>query len=151
MLAMLFDSSGPTVIQDISPSNANQDTSVYFPEVGYQYYQAVITIAAYPDPLSGDSANLNYTYWADGTGIREGVAGPRVDLWSAGDRVFLGLPADAELSLRVYDVGGRMIQELHEGLLPAGRHEFALKPRARGISLVVLRHAGKTFTLKVVH
>lgn len=151
LLAMLFDSSGPTVVQDVSPSNSAQDTSVYLPGVGYQYWQAVIAIAGYPYPLSGDSSNLSYTYWADGTGVNEDMARPRIDFWSVGNMVFLNLSADTDLSLRVYDVGGRMIQELQGGALPAGKHEFTLNPRARGVLLVVLRHDGGTLTLKIVH
>ncbi len=151
LLAMLFDSSGPTVVQDISPSNASQDTSVYLPGVGYQYWQAVIAIAGYPDPLSGDSSNLSYTYWADGTSVSENKSEPCVGFWYAGNTIFLSLPADADVSLRVYDVGGRMIQNLHGGMLPAGKHEFALGPRARGVRLVVLRHDGKVQSLKIVN
>ncbi len=151
LLAMLFDSSGPTVVQNISPSNSNQDTSVYFPGVGYQYWQAVIAIAGYPYPLSGDSANISYTYWADGTGVMENPSRSSVGFWSAGTTVFLSLPADADLSLRAYDVGGRMIQELHGGALTAGKHEFNLGPRARGVMMVVLRYEGETHTLKILH
>ena len=151
LLAMLFDSSGPTVVQDISPSNTGQDTSVYLPGVGYQYWQAVIAIAGYPYPLSGDSSNLSYTYWADGTGVEEAEAGRRIDFWSAGSRVFLSLPVDADVSLRVYDIEGRMIQDMHEGDLSSGKHEFTLNQPTRGIRIVVLRQDGETHTLKIVN
>ncbi|MEO0180666.1 MAG: hypothetical protein ABIM74_01585 [candidate division WOR-3 bacterium] len=151
LLAMLFDSSGPTMIYDISPSNANQDTTVYFSEVGYQYYKAVIAIAGYPDPLSGDSSNQSYTFWANGTGTDEGSRSEKLRFWSDGKGVFLGLPYEEAVSIRVYDAGGRMIQGLHEGTLAAGNHEFTLDPWPRGIRFVVLRYEGKNLSLKIVH
>lgn len=42
----------------------------------------------------------------------------------------LDLPADAVVTLDVYDVAGRRVAALHDGPLAAGRHRFALAPGA---------------------
>ncbi len=150
--AMLFDSSGPTQVVDISPGNSQQDTSVFFPDVGSQFYQAVISIAAYPEPLSGDSSACTYTYWADQTDVAETHPGQRLQFRSVKPgEINLILPEKTRISLDVYDASGRLVSRLFHGHLESGEHTFAFNPSAKGVYLAVLGVHGETRTLKLLY
>ncbi|MBK7867981.1 MAG: T9SS type A sorting domain-containing protein [Ignavibacteriales bacterium] len=57
------------------------------------------------------------------------------------------LPEDGETKLTVYDTQGRVVEELHNGSLPAGEHSFAFPSKvnlpASGVYFYELRFNGK--------
>lgn len=63
----------------------------------------------------------------------------------------LGEPASTRLA--VFDVAGRLVDTLHEGALPAGRHLFRWEPgsRAGGLYLIQAQVAGRNQTRRVLY
>jgi hypothetical protein len=63
------------------------------------------------------------------------------------------LPVQAEVVLEVYDVLGRRVAVLVNGLMPAGRYEvrFDASGLSSGVYLGVLRAPGRVHTHKMMH
>jgi len=77
-------------------------------------------------------------------------AAPATSLDLAGQGVSVTLAAPGRATLRVYDVSGRLLAELHNGWMSAGAHRFAigsLRPAA-GMFIVSLAVDGKTSLVK---
>ncbi|MEO0141220.1 MAG: hypothetical protein ABIM88_06730, partial [candidate division WOR-3 bacterium] len=67
-----------------------------------------------------------------------------------GNGLYLFLSSDAMVSLRLYDVGGKMILDLYDGLLSKGGHTFIPGVKPGGIYLGVLRYQGGIKTAKLI-
>lgn len=77
-------------------------------------------------------------------------ATPTTAIDIAGQGVLVTLAAPGHATLRVYDVSGRLLAELHNGWMSAGAHRFAigsLRPAA-GMFIVSLAVDGKTSLVK---
>jgi len=71
--------------------------------------------------------------------------------------IIFSLPDDGMTRLAVFDAAGRLVRELHAGILPAGGHEFVWDggddrglPAASGVYFARLRHGGRCDALKLV-
>jgi hypothetical protein len=75
----------------------------------------------------------------------------RPNPFSGGTSFRLSLPRSAAVSLRVYDVSGRLVETVVDGQLPAGHHGFMW--RADGVSpglyMAILEVGGERFTRKL--
>ncbi|MEO0146420.1 MAG: hypothetical protein ABIM19_06270 [candidate division WOR-3 bacterium] len=60
------------------------------------------------------------------------------------------MPIQTQVSLSLYDAGGRLVQNLYEGIVSAGAHTFIPKPEGRGVYLAVLRYPGGIKRIKMV-
>ncbi|MEO0192193.1 MAG: T9SS type A sorting domain-containing protein, partial [candidate division WOR-3 bacterium] len=58
-------------------------------------------------------------------------------------------PADFDISLCLYDVGGRLVQNLYSGSLGAGDHAFIPNMGTKGVYIVVLKYQSGAKTLKI--
>ncbi len=67
-----------------------------------------------------------------------------------GKGLYLFLSQETPVSVSLYDAGGRLAQNLYDGLLYPGAHTFIPKTDARGVYLAVLRYPGGTRTVKLV-
>ncbi|MEO0211222.1 MAG: PQQ-binding-like beta-propeller repeat protein [candidate division WOR-3 bacterium] len=83
-----------------------------------------------------------------GAGENGGLNAIEFRPWGRGVSLFL--PAEAWVSLSLYDAGGRLIQNLYDGLLAPGTHTFIPKTGIRGVHLAVLRYQGRTRTVKLI-
>jgi hypothetical protein len=68
----------------------------------------------------------------------------------AGQSIYLFMPTSAQVSLRLYDAQGRLVQRLCEGVLASGGHTFNPALEAKGVYMAVMRYQGKTITAKVI-
>ena len=57
--------------------------------------------------------------------IEFGLGRPAPNPATGANRIAFGLPAEARVRLAIYDVRGRLVRPLVDGVLPAGRHERA--------------------------
>lgn len=67
-----------------------------------------------------------------------------------GKGLYLFTPIQAQVSLSLYDAGGRLVQNLYDGPLAPGAHTFMPATGARGVYVAVLRYQGGTRTVKLV-
>ncbi len=68
----------------------------------------------------------------------------------AGPGIFVTLAAPGRATLRMYDVSGRLLAELHNGWMAAGVHRFAIgssRPAA-GMFIIKLEVDGKMSLVK---
>jgi len=67
-------------------------------------------------------------------------------------RISFSLPAEQKISLKVFDILGREIAELFNGIMPAGIHdaEFSASSLSSGIYFYVLNTENKTMTKKMM-
>ena len=92
-------------------------------------------------------------YGASGCGVlslEEGSARSSLDFKLLGKSVYLFLPKATQVSLKAYDISGKLVRVLYEGLLRQGGHAFAFNPKRRGVYLVVLEAPEGTRSLKLV-
>lgn len=93
----------------------------------------------------------NGFYRADfqGMPVNENLGGPgKMDAWVSGDRLFLNLPQATTVSVRIYDVSGRMREESFAGELPGGLSYLDLpKSTPSGVYMVRV-DAGSSRVLK---
>ncbi len=93
----------------------------------------------------------NGFYRADfqGMPINENLTGPgMMSAWVSGDKLFLNLPQATSVSIRIYDVSGRMREEMFNGGLPGGLNSLELpKSMPSGVYMVKV-DAGDTRVLK---
>jgi hypothetical protein len=62
-----------------------------------------------------------------------------------------GLPREGRVRLAIYDLGGRRVATLVDGVQPAGMHEIAFRPVRRGAAQVYFYRyegAGRVLTGK---
>jgi outer membrane protein assembly factor BamB len=62
----------------------------------------------------------------------------------------LFMPQQAQVSLRIYDAQGRLIQRVYEGVLKPGTYTFIPELEAEGVYLAVLRYREGMKTLRIV-
>lgn len=103
-------------------------------------YEATLTLTAGDEALPGAStpAALTVTLRArvlGNSGVGDGPTAlrflpPRPNPARGATALAFELPAEAPVSLAVYDLGGRRVALLHEGSLGAGRHELRWIPRS---------------------
>ncbi len=85
-----------------------------------------------------------------------GVVGAEEDgrnetVFTATGRVlYLFLSTDSHVSIELYDVSGRLVRKLYDGILTQGEHTFTPNIRAKGIYLAVLRCDGRSETTKLL-
>ena len=99
--------------------------------------------------LLGTVGNGYYRANFQGTDLRENPAGQtRMSAWVSGDRLFLSLPKTGAVSVRIYDVSGRMRADLFSGELPSGLSSLEL-PGSMPSGVYMLRvDAGELRILK---
>jgi outer membrane protein assembly factor BamB len=73
-----------------------------------------------------------------------------VELRPARKGIYVFMPKDDRISLRLYDPQGRLVQDLYEGILGQGGHTFSPNLGSGRVYLVVLSHPGGTRTAKLV-
>lgn len=78
---------------------------------------------------------------------------PAPNPFNPATEVALVLGGPASLRLAVYDLAGRIVADLHDGPLPAGRHVFRWEPgaAAAGVYLLQARAGGRTQTRRVLY
>lgn len=77
--------------------------------------------------LLGTLGNGYFRANFQGVAVNENTAGPgKLSSWVSGDRLFLSLPQATHLSVRIYDVSGRMRGEIFNGELPGGLNSLEL-------------------------
>ena len=105
----------------------------YIGNIGF-YPDSVITSDDFPfvklpgDGIAGGSGNWTVTGWEEPAPASE-VSEPLVmDTWpnplNPSSRVRLQLKQAADLEVAVYDIRGRLVENLHSGFMPAGECEF---------------------------
>ena len=82
--------------------------------------------------------------------LEESSAGIGVEFKLLGRSVYLFLPKATQVCLKAYDISGKLVQVLYDGLLSQGGHAFALNPKRRGVYLVVLETPEGVRSLKLV-
>ena len=89
--------------------------------------------------LLGTLGNSYYRANFQGVPANENLAGPdRMSSWVSGDRLFLNLPQATAVSVRIYDVSGRMRNQLFAGELPGGLNSLEL-PRSMPSGVYMVR------------
>ncbi|MEO0145207.1 MAG: T9SS type A sorting domain-containing protein [candidate division WOR-3 bacterium] len=74
-----------------------------------------------------------------------------MDAWVSGNKLFLNLPETRHVSIRIYDVSGRMVKDAFKGELPRGQSTLDLpKTMATGVYMVKL-DAGTRVVLKWIN
>jgi hypothetical protein len=105
-------------------------------------------VRSLPDsiPVTANAALLAYTRATVAgqsvslqPGQRQGGVAARLTL-TAG-QVSIALGVAAPLTLDLVDTRGRLVERVHSGVLPEGRHAFKLPATSRGVHYVVLRDA----------
>jgi len=142
--------------------NTENGTALWKKAVGWDVH------AAFTGDIDGDGCIevLNgtadgYLYALEDPGNEQGCGDLYTDTWEkavAGGFEFraksqglcLFLPEQAQVSLSLYDASGRLVQNLYDGLLPAGGHSFIPSTGARGVYLAVLVYPEGVQTVKLV-
>ncbi len=100
-------------------------------------------IRAFDDPEDTHDCGLLY----GGEGPR-GKGSPDIRLVET--KVQLYMPNENTVSLRLYDISGKINQRIYEGFLGQGEHAFVLNPDANGVYIVVLIYPGGTKTATAI-
>lgn len=79
----------------------------------------------------------------------EGIAGG-LEFRVMGKGFYLFVPNQAKVSLSLYDVSGKLVQGLYNGVLSPGGHTFIPTTKTKGVYLVVLMYSVGMKTLKIV-
>jgi len=84
-----------------------------------------------------------------GASVRENLSGQnRMSAWISGDRLFLNLPNAGVVSVRIYDVSGRMREEVFSGELQGGLNSLELPGSIPSGVYIVKVDAGELRILK---
>jgi outer membrane protein assembly factor BamB len=82
--------------------------------------------------------------------VEEDDLGKGLEFRTMGSGIYLFMPKEAQVSLTVYDVQGRVVQRLYDGVLSQGGHTFNSKLEAKGIYIVILKYQGGMKSLRIV-
>jgi outer membrane protein assembly factor BamB len=111
--------------------------------VGTQYADALgYRVFAIDDPANSTNCGT--------LDIGEGGLGSGFEFRPAGQSIYLFMPTSAQVSLRLYDAQGRLVQRLYDGVLASGGHTFNPALESKGVYMAVLRYQGGMKSLKIV-
>ncbi len=82
--------------------------------------------------------------------LDEGVSENALEFRLIGRNLYLFTPNPIQVQLDIYDVSGRLVQRLYNGLIPAGGHTFIPKIEVGGVYLGILRYPAGLKTIKVM-
>jgi hypothetical protein len=82
--------------------------------------------------------------------VNEELSSNGIRLGTRGPDLYLFTPYPAQVSLRLYDAQGRLVQRLYDGVLASGGHTFNPALESKGVYIAVLRHQGGMKSLKIV-
>ncbi|MEO0191201.1 MAG: PQQ-binding-like beta-propeller repeat protein [candidate division WOR-3 bacterium] len=83
-----------------------------------------------------------------GTGEVKGR--PKLEFRPQGNGLYLFLPSSLEITLSLYDTGGRLVQNIYNGVLEGGSYSFSPKAETGGVFIALLRHPGGTYSVKIL-
>jgi hypothetical protein len=65
--------------------------------------------------------------------------------------LYLSVPSDSRVSLKLYDVSGRLVKEIYNGILKRGGHNFFVSLERSGVYFIQLTVEGKSETYKWIY
>ena len=139
------DGSYPGCVADCSPTVNTPTPSTSSPSVGANCNPTVIDqtpTSTTPSLTTTDACAPLY--------VEEDLFGKGFEFRALGHGIYLYIPEQAQVSLKIYDAGGRLVQRLYEGVLTSGSHTFSPEIEGRGVYLAVLGYNGSTITTRIL-
>ncbi len=134
--------------------------SGFIPEVNIaydtvHYYVVIYDVAGNAKSSPENAPSVTYEFTAGATGIEEhhkrnafDFRIPSVSTYTI--TLSMYLPQRSDVYLGIFDVDGRKVKTVYNGLLEKGLHRATVKNLAKGVYLYILKYEDKTFKGKVV-